>query len=359
MKTRRVEPIGIVVILSLALILAGCRPADATPARPTDTGVTPAPETVQTAAALPADTPAATATSAQGKVALLASSGADAGQVVALQELLAPAVQQAGLIFETHATLPADPSIRAAVVVAPDPGLLNLAAANPQVKFLAVGLPGVAAAQNISVAAAGGARPDQQGFLAGYLAAVLTPDWRAGVVSAPSSPSDKAARNGFSKGLTFYCGLCRPAYPPFVQYPVFADLPEGYGGQELQAAIETLTANAVKTVYLAPGVGDAAFVEALVQAGFQIIGSGDPPALAATNWIATIHSDETGAVQQALERLLAGEDAVSIDRSLALTGRNDTLFSVGRQRVVDNLLNDLLNGYIDTGIDPQTGEPLQ
>jgi hypothetical protein len=357
-KQRWLQRLWIVFELGLMLlIVAACRPATATPPHPTDSGVTPVPQTVQTLTALPSETPAVTATPEQGKVALLAPSGSDAGKVLALQELLAPPAQQAGLIFETLETLPADPSLRLVVALPPDPGLLNLAAANPQVKFLAVGLTGVQAAQNISVVASGGERPDQQGFLAGYLSAVVTPDWRVGVVSAPSSLAGKAARNGFSKGLTFYCGLCRPAYPPFVQYPVFADLPEGFGGPELQAAIDLLTANAVKTVYLAPGVGDTAFVESLAQAGFQIIGGGDPPASATSNWIATVRSDETGAVVQALERLLAGEDALAISTPLALTGRNEALFSAGRQRVVDGILNDLLNGYIDTGIDPQTGEP--
>ena len=44
-----------------------------------------------------------------------------------------------------------------------------------------------------------------------------------------------------------------------------------------------------------------------------------------------------------------------MDVPLALTERSETLFSPGRQQLVDRILADLLAGYIDTGIDPETG----
>ncbi len=139
------------------------------------------------------------------------------------------------------------------VALPPDPGIANLAAANPQAQFLAVGIPGVTVTSNLSQIGSDGERPDQQGFLAGYLAAVITPDWRVGVISQSDSPAGKAAQNGFTNGVIFYCGLCRPSYPPFIQYPILVDLA---AGTDPQAAVDSLVSNAVKTVYVSPAVED-------------------------------------------------------------------------------------------------------
>jgi hypothetical protein len=41
---------------------------------------------------------------------------------------------------------------------------------------------------------------------------------------------------------------------------------------------------------------------------------------------------------------------------LGFTGTNPDLLSPGRQQLVETMLADLLAGFIDTGVDPQTGE---
>jgi hypothetical protein len=41
---------------------------------------------------------------------------------------------------------------------------------------------------------------------------------------------------------------------------------------------------------------------------------------------------------------------------LGFTSVNHDLFSPGRQRMAEDLLAELLAGFIDTGVDPQTGE---
>jgi len=40
-----------------------------------------------------------------------------------------------------------------------------------------------------------------------------------------------------------------------------------------------------------------------------------------------------------------------------LTDQNPALFSTGRQHLVEKMLNDLLAGFIDSGVNLQTGEP--
>lgn len=306
------------------------------------------------------DTPVASPVPQRSLVVLLAPPGSDTEDMLALQQALSELATQDGLRFETRETLTdidLGSEVRILVVMPPDPGVVNLAAANPEVQVLAMGVPGVQAAQNLSVIGTEGERADQQGFLAGYLAALVSPDWRVGVVSRADTVEGKAARNGFVNGVIFYCGLCRPAYPPFLQYPITVDLPGGAGETEQQAAADAMTRSAVKTVYVYPGAGDLTLLNLLAQAGINLIGGAEPPAEFQSKWVASIFVDPIGALQEIWPRLLAGEEGISVGVPLVVGDRNEALFSVGRQRLVDELLQNLLAGFIDPGVNLENGEP--
>jgi hypothetical protein len=351
----------ILVILVLCSGLLACRSSlpEATPA----SSPVESPGVGQASSAptvLPAATELVVATStpapSSAQVVLLALPGSDAAKTAELEATLTGLAAQDGLTFEVMTELndlQLAPETRLVVTLPPDPGVANLAAANPQVQFLVLGIPGVAVTSNLSQIGSDGERPDQQGFLAGYLAAVLTPDWRVGVISQSASPAGKAAQNGFTNGVIFYCGLCRPSYPPFIQYPIQVDLA---AVADPQAAVDSLVSNAVKTVYVSPAANDQALLDSLAQAGLQIIASGAPQPQIASQWVAGISMDEMGAVRQVWPRLLAGEGGLNLSTPLALVERNPALFSPGRQRLVDKMLTDLLAGYVDSGVDPQTGE---
>lgn len=356
-KTLFKRPISILPLAAwlmlLVMLVASCGP-QATP-RPTDSGVTPDPSTAEPPAVQ--DAPTATPTQSPGRVLLVAP--LEAAQTPALQAALADLAADAGLEFEALAALGdngLDPAVQVVVAAGADPGLQAIAAQHPQVRFLAVGIPGLQGGGNLSVFGAGGQRPDRQGFIAGYLAAVITSDWRAGVLSAPDSPAGRAARNGFTNGLVFFCGLCRPAYPPFVQYPVFADVPANPTSTHLQAAVDLLVANAVKTVYVAPEAATAEGLEMLAAAGLQIIASGVPPTAAAANWVASVDVDEIAALRHIWPDLVSGAPLADVSTPLALAQVNPALFSPGRMRLVEEKLEELSADFIDTGVDPQTGD---
>jgi hypothetical protein len=290
---------------------------------------------------------------------LLASPGSDPQQTTALQELLADLAARDGLEFQTATSLsPAEltPDLRLVAALPPDPGLAALAAAAPRTQFLSIDIPGLPASANLSQIDTQAARPDQQGFLAGYLASLVTADWRIGVISTGDDPAGKANRQGFLNGAVFYCGLCRPAYPPFVQYPVYEELITGAGAADQQAAADSLIAQGVTTVYVAPGAGDASLLEYLAGKGVNLIGGETPPEGVQNNWIATIQGDWLEGVRQAWKQALSGQPAGDTNLPLAITDRNETLFSLGRQRLAEQTRDDLATGLIDTGIDPATGE---
>ncbi len=293
------------------------------------------------------------------KAVLLALEGNDPGLTSTVQAELSELAAGSGLSFVTTSELTQlelDPDVRILAAVPPDPGIANLAAANPRVQFLAVGLEGIQPGQNLSVLETGAGSPDQQGFLAGYLAALITPDWRVGVIGRGDSIPGKSARLGFINGSIFFCGLCRPIYPPFVQYPFSVEMTGTPGQAEQQAAADQLIANGVKTVYIDPSLSDNFLLEYLAQAGVVLIGSEMPDVGLQSNWAASIQVDLASAIQTVWPKLLNGEGGSVVTAPIALTDVNPALLSTGRQRLVEQTLADLLAGAIDTGVDPQTGD---
>ncbi len=353
---KRISLVLLYLVLLLSLLAqAACRAKTPSPTTNPD-GTTSTPPSTAAATDIPSPTP----TMQSAQVILLAPAGADPGDMLELQNVLGELAAQDGLSFETRtdlAGLEFGPGARLVAAMPPDPGITNLAAANPQVQFLAVSIPGIKAASNLSVIGSEGERPDQQGFLAGYLAAVITKDWRAGVISRGDTVEGKSARLGFTNGVIFYCGLCRPAYPPFVQYPQYVELSEGASQAEQQAAADILIQNAIKTVYVSPGAGDESLLEYLAQAGANLIGSGSPPEKLRSSWVASIRLDESSAIRQIWPRLMSGEQGIQMSVPLVLADQNPALFSTGRQQLVEKMLVDLLAGFIDTGVNLKTGEP--
>jgi len=344
--------IRLTVFLAFLFGNLACNPSGEFSTTP-ESDVKPTPSRVVT------DTPAPSPTNLPPLVILLTPDGSDTEDAISLQGILAELAEQDGFRFDLRSDLTTrdlNRDVWLVVVVAPDPGILGLAAINPEVQFLAIGIAGLQASQNISVIGSGGDRPDQQGFLAGYLAAVVTQDWRVGVITPMDTPAGHAGSNGFGNGVIFYCGLCRPAYPPFYQYPVFAEVPIAASQMDQQNVVDTMTSNAVKTVYVFPGAGDEALLEYLAQAEVSIIGGTTPSEQMKNRWVTTIRVDNSKALRQIWPRLVSGEQGISMEIPLVMTDQNNKIFSPGRQFLVEKLLAEMLTGFIDTGVDPITGE---
>ena len=339
-------------ILILGL-LAACGDTQTTPA------VTPAQSATPTFTVEPSPTPTTTHTPAPSLAVLLAGPGADTAQAGALQTALNEIITSTGLHWQVRQQLtPEDlgPPVRLVVALPPDPGLAALASTAPDTQFLAIGIPGLEPAANLSVVGAQGPRPDQQGFIAGYIAAMLTPDWRVGAITISDSAEGRAARSGFLNGAVFFCGLCNQSYPPFYDYPRYVELPSSASSAEWQAAANHMIDYYVETVYVAPGAGDQLMLATLTAAGINVISTGIPSEATQAHWVLSFSSDPLAQVQALLPKILAGNGGQNLPLPLELTQVNPELLSPGKQALVEQVLADLLAGYIDTGVDLVTGE---
>jgi hypothetical protein len=292
---------------------------------------------------------------------LLATSGADQAYVNSLQTALNDIVTGSGLRWQVRQQLSLDdliPALRLVVAIPPDPGLVQMAASAPETQFLALGIPGLQASPNLTSIGAQASRPDQQGFIAGVIAAMLSADWRVGVISLSDTVEGKAARTGFLNGVVYFCGLCRPAHPPFYPYPLIYELPSTATTVEWQEAANYMVDHEVQTVYVYPDAGDEAMLSILANAKVNIISSGEPPQSAQSSWVVSLTTDPLALIQSQVEGLLNGSftGGQSLVVPIQFTYINPAIFTPGKQRMAEQILSDLQAGFIDTSVDLTTGE---
>ncbi len=114
---------------------------------------------------------------------------------------------------------------------------------------------------------------------------------------------------------------------------------------------------AVQTAFIAPGVSDENILEQLASAEINLISTTRPPDGLGGQWIATISGDVTSTLRTMWPDLISGQEGRSLAAPLSLTHINSELFSPGRQRLVDNLISELSDGFIDTGVETTSVQP--
>ena len=281
--------------------------------------------------------------------------GADLVLADQLQNVLNNLASQSGYLFETRSSLAVgdlNPNLSIVVAMPPDPGLADLVASAQATQFLGINISGLEPSTNLSIIGSQEASPALRGFLAGYLSAAVTYEWRVGVIGVSDTSEGVAAQQGFINGVIYFCGLCKQLYPPFNIYPLYVNLPSSSSPSEWQAAADLLVSKAVKTIYVVPGAGDEALLIHLADAGINIIGNNPPPNSIKDHWIATLDMSYIPAIENIWADLLNSKGGIQINTTFLLNHINDTLFSTGRQKMVMEFVGELMSGMIDTGVKP-------
>ena len=236
----------------------------------------------------------------------------------------------------------------------PDPGLNDLATRYPTVQFVAIGIHGLSAADNLTRIGPDGLGADHVGFIAGVLSAVVTPDWRVGAVSVQNSGEEQASNIAFQNGVKFYCGLCRQAYPPFHSYPLGVEASTSEISA-VQDAINELSNLDVDTIFLSPELSVTASAEMLEDTDLSYIGGESPGCALGEKWIATVRAAPELAIEEIWDDVWIGVGGGTVSMPVIIDDINSERLTPGREAWVQEILQDLSGGYIDTGVDPITG----
>jgi len=336
-------------VLLLALFLVECA-GDIPAISPTET-LTPSPTNTPTLTPTPTPTP----TPLPPVGVLLVPPDAPLGLANEMQSLLSEWVSELGYRFQVRPRLSdADferDNFRLVIAFHPNAEVGSMAARQPDVQFLTVGIQGLEPAPNLTTIGAGGNRLDHQGFVAGYTAAMLTPDWRVGVIGRSDSADTVAARQAFTTGVVFYCGLCLPSYSPWYEYPLYFELGEDADTIAWRTAADFMIHRSVETVYVVPGAGDDAMLRHLADNGVNIIAGRTPLPDIQAHWVASFRFDLMRAFVDSWPAFVDGSGTQAVTIPMQITDINPDLLSPGKQRLVEDILADVLAGYIDLGVD--------
>ena len=292
---------------------------------------------------------APTPTPAPQTAILVAPSGSDQVLVERLKTIMEQQASASGLALQVKDRLVTgdlQPGVRLVVGVPPDPGLASLAAGAPSTQFVAVEIDGLKPSANLSLIGGQGNPVSDEAFLAGYLAAIITPDWRVGVINPADPTTGTGIGDAFKNGARYFCGLCRPAYPPFVIYPQSSSLSNPSDQASWQAAADALLRNGVQAVYVPPEVSTPGLLDYLDKAKVEIISGQFPSGQSYGHWLASVYHDPGAGLLQLWPDLLAGKGGATLPLPLVVDHVDSNLLSAGKMRLVQQAINELAQGSI-------------
>lgn len=334
---------GSLRVLSLVLVvllLAGCgapaataviepsqAPLTATPPPPEPTAVPPTPEPDRV---------------------ILAGAPDEAAQAV-LFELAAPS----GLQVDARPELqPGDltPAVKLAVLTAVPVNLDQLIAAGPSTQFVVISpTPLANAAPNLTVILS---PRENQAFLAGFIAELISSDWRAAALLPADEPLGPRLQGSFVSGGRYWCGRCTPIYPPLVLYPIYAAVPAGSPPAAWQAAVDGLNAKGLEVIYLSSEAYSPELAAYLGTLNLKIIADVPPPPGLEASWAASVRADPVESLKSLWNDLLAGQGGKTLSARLVVDHINPALLSEGRLRLVDEARQKIEDGLLQTQPEP-------
>jgi hypothetical protein len=352
MPQSRTLPLKIIFILGLVgVILTSC-------SSPTATEIT-----TPTSTVVPSPQPASesqTPTPIQEKVILLDSDQSPQTITQTISAVLLELCQAQGWEFIVSKERPVDeiePGTRVVVTLPPDPGLNSMSAIYQDIQFISIGIPNLQSTSNLNIVGPEGFREDQLAFIAGYVSSILTKDWRSGIINQASSDWRETINQSFSNGMIYYCGLCQLVYPPYYNYPILVPLSQAASYDEWENASALLNSQSVNTVFLYSNELDSTILETLLENGVFLWGVKSPPDTFKNSWIATIRWAPEIVIEMHWEDLLRQNGGWVENIPIVLEDVNETIFSIGKQKWVQEFTDDVIRGYIGTGFDPEIDNP--
>lgn len=318
------------LLFSLGLAACGTSASEATPTLPAPV------------VEAPTDTP----TSEPGLAILLTPEGADAELLAEASAVMQSYAAERGLRFETHPALDvaAIPSnLVSLAALAPTDNLAELAAAAPQAAFVALGFNPEVELANLQVLSFSAANSEAAAFLAGYIAAISTDDWRVGVLYAPA---EIVLATGFIAGAEYFCGSCTPLAPPYEEYPAAAAADPA----SWRTAVDVLLSLGVRTVYLSPALELPEVVQYIASWGALVIGQAAPPAGLEANWLASVGVGQAFDLGQALPAALSRQPVEAAPFGLSQV--NGAYLSEARITYIQTVIAELDNGAIRLPSEP-------
>ncbi len=329
----------IAIIMLAGLFLAGCESNRQTEAVGTELPDVATPNPTSEPEPTPTQTPV------PGKLVLIANSPAGT-QWSDVKSKAAELAASSGLTYEERASLQVSEisaDWKIVILLAYDPLLSDALTAAPYVQFIVFSEQELGMATHLNVIRV---RWEYQAFMAGYLSTIITPDWRMSGLFPPGETGTRL-EEAFLNGGHYYCGICNSILSPVKRFPLSGFIAADASTEAWQTAIETLRSNILYSFYVAPESANPEMLVYLAQSGMVLVGGETPPDELRPRWAATVKLDFVGALEQIWAMTLEGEGGNVVDTPVLITDVNEDYFSPGKQRLVEETQQELLEGWIE------------
>jgi hypothetical protein len=113
--------------------------------------------------------------------------------------------------------------------------------------------------------------PADRLFIAGYLSALISNDWRVGGLIPPIQYQNTGADLVFQNGAVFLCGRCAPTFGPIVDFPITALLSSPEDNDSTLQTYGEISTNKINTLFIPSAYLFDDLVILLQQSGVTII----------------------------------------------------------------------------------------
>ncbi len=289
-----------------------------------------------------------TATNPAPTVVLIHNADTDPALLSEIQSTTSTLAGQGELAFASYEGLAPEiltPNVRVVVVVGLGVDLNSLAPSNPEITFVSINNPETVPANNVFVIGDPSARQERHAFMAGYLTAVISSDYKVGGLFSSETSADIV--NAFVIGAEFFCGICRPSYPPYNSFPYWDFLSPGSSVNGFQSIVDNLVLYGVEVLYLQGDLVSSELLSYLAEVGIKVV-SDSPPDLARNNWVGTVEPNPSAVLSEIWEDILGDAEGVLIPAPVTLMDMEAGLVSEGRLRLFEEMAAALDAGLVST-----------
>jgi len=271
------------------------------------------PETTQPAENIPTPTILPTPLPAADRVVLIRQVNVDQNLAAQAESVLRELAAGSGLEFEVRESLinnEVTPDMKVVVFLERPENLGSLAASAPATQFVAVTSDDWNPADNISVIRL---RKENTAFMAGYLAALLAPNYRVGALMSAEEASYNQA---FVNGVYYFCGFCSSQIFPNNAYPVIATRPASSPPTAWQEAFNEINASKVNVLFVSDGAASPELFTFLSTMDVALIGTQSPTEEGRARWVVTIFADGTAPLRNIWPDIMAGNGGKILNASI-------------------------------------------
>ncbi|MBI3160227.1 MAG: hypothetical protein HYZ26_11580 [Chloroflexi bacterium] len=328
-------------LLSLLIALSACTPGTSDP----QVGVV-SPTGI---AATTTVTMSATVTPSPPVMALIGSTGDPAADSQIENVLLEVAVQRGWRFHSEPDALTAEgvAPVDFLVAIGGTPGLAEFALQSAASQILIINGDSIAG-ENVLAVSPAIEDFERLGFVSGYFAAVISDEWRVGLIMA-SDAGFEGFQEAFVSGMRYFCGLCQSYFPPFVVYPRLIEIPPSATDDEASRAVNELISNQINTAFIGPG---ADTVGPLAQsAGLSVVGVPGSADLA-MDWedagVRLTIPGDLGRLAAAINDWLDGQapDFSGLQWNIYPFTNDSSVVSPGKVQVAKDIIPNLFSGLI-------------